>query len=463
MMANFIVAVIMIPLVFAMISFIFANYAKRLGLAFSTLWLTVAAFLFYEVTNNALIYEFAGFAAPLGIIYVATPLGALMVLLSAVILFCITLYTVFSNASPIFYPLAAFLACGLGVVFLSNDIFNIYVGLEITGLSAVALTAYSQKKQNIQAAIQYFFATLLGSGFYLLGVALLYARYGVLDITLLAQLSTNDLPTFAATVCVVAGLSLKTALFPFHFWLPKAHANAVAPISALLSALVVKASFYLIYRFYYELFSFDFIAEILTLFGIVAIFYGGFLALYAKTIKLLIAYSTLSQLGYLFLVFSIDADIIKQAMVFHLISHALAKGGLFLAAGAILLSLGEKNIGGLKGLGSKMPIVAFVFGLSTLTLIGLPPSLGFVAKWQYLVGAFAYEQMVVVVALLGGGILSAAYLFKILLLSLQTPPKGQQSQIRLKSTFVMQWIAFTLSFSSVALGFFANAIEKGLF
>jgi formate hydrogenlyase subunit 3/multisubunit Na+/H+ antiporter MnhD subunit len=461
MTANLIVAVIIIPLVFATLSFVFAQNAKYTGLIFSILWLCIACVLFYAQQNSSLIqHDFAGFAPPLGISYKLGGFGASAVLLYAVLIFCITLYSFFSNESPIFYPLTAFLACGLGVVFLSNDIFNIYVGLEITGLSAVALTAYSQKKQNIEAAIEYFFATLFGSGFYLLGVALLYAKYGVLDMALLAQLGTNDLPTFAAAVCIVAGLGLKTALFPFHFWLPKAHANAVAPISALLSALVVKASFYLIYRFYYELFPFDFIADVLTVLGIIAIFYGGFFALFSKSIKLFIAYSTLSQLGYLFLVFAIDADIIKQAMVFHLISHALAKGGLFLGAGAILLSLGEKNIVGLKGLGSKMPVVAFAFALSALTLIGLPPSLGFVAKWQYLLGAIEHARWSIVAALLFGGMLSAAYLFKVLLLSLQTPTKGST---QLQSTQAMQWIAFTLSFASVALGFFANTSGKGVF
>ncbi|MGM0623486.1 MAG: complex I subunit 5 family protein, partial [Campylobacterota bacterium] len=353
------------------------------------------------------------------------------------------------------YPLLCFLASGLGVIFLSRDIFNIYVGLEIVGLCAVALTAFTQKDQNIKAGIAYYFATLFGSGFYLLGVALLYAHYGVLDIELLSQKMQNDLVSHFAFICLALGLALKTALFPLHFWLPNAHANAAAPISALLSALIVKASFYLLYLFYFEIFDVTAIGKLLAFFGVVAIFYGGLQALFAKNIKLLIAYSTISQLGYLFLVFTLNNDAAHSATLLHIIAHALAKGGLFLASGVMIYYFASKKLRALKGLGSTLPVTAFTIALSAITIIGLPPSLGFFAKWHYLTAAFEANHWAVVAAVLLGGMLSASYLFKLLILSLQTPNK---SVLQSSSTRLLESIAFTLALSSVLLGFFTQTI-----
>lgn len=456
-MEILIVLLLITPLFFAIFSFILQDLAKYLGLIFAYVWLFLAFALLYVVaTTGALHYNFAGYPPPLGIQYIASGMSALMLALSAFLLFCVTLYSFKAyEKGKTLYPLLCFLSSGLAVVFLSSDIFNIYVGLEIVGLSAVALSAFTQKSQNIDAAMKYFFATLLGSGFYLLGVALLYAHYGVLDITLLSQKMQSDFISRFVFICIALGLSLKTALFPLHYWLPNAHANAAAPISALLSALIVKASFYLLYIFYFELFDFFAVGEILGYLGIATIFYGGMQALFAKNIKLLIAYSTLSQLGYLFLVFLLNTKGAQDAVLLHIIAHALAKGGLFLASGVIIYYFATKKITALKGLGSTLPLSAFTVALCSVTIIGLPPSLGFFAKWYYLVSAFETKQWTVVISVLLGGVLSGAYLLRLLVLSLQTPNKSVLKSVNSK---MLESIAFTLALLSVSLGFFTKYI-----
>ncbi|PJF34113.1 MAG: oxidoreductase, partial [Candidatus Thermofonsia Clade 1 bacterium] len=136
--------------------------------------------------------------------------------------------------------------------FLSGDVFNLYVTLELLGFSAVALTALAGKPNVLKAAMRYLIISLSGSLMYLMGVAFLYGGFGALDIAQLNSL-TRETPALAvAAALMTAGLAMKTALFPLHFWLPPAHANAAAPVSALLSALVVKGSFYILLRLWLE-------------------------------------------------------------------------------------------------------------------------------------------------------------------------------------------------------------------
>jgi formate hydrogenlyase subunit 3/multisubunit Na+/H+ antiporter MnhD subunit len=362
----------------------------------------------------------------------------------------------------LFYPLSSFLALGFVVIYLSQDIFNNFVGLEIVGLSAVALSALQKSFKSIHSALVYLFATLVASGFYLLGVAIIYAKYSLLDIASLQQVVQNDVGTLVAFGSMVIAFLIKTALFPFSFWLPKAHANALSPVSALLSALVIKTTFYLLYLYSSTLFSFAInIHTLLGILGIIAIFYGGMKAFLSTNLKILIAYSTISQVGYLMVVFSLGHPYAFYGMVFVLLSHAFAKAGLFLAAGVIVHKAKSKSIEMLQGYASITPIAVFAIGLSSVSLIGLPPSLGFVSKWYYLQSTFESSSWIFFGAILVGGILSALYLFKILILFLDKPLEATQTAQSSKeklSLSVLQWSAFSLSFFSVFLGLFSNVL-----
>jgi formate hydrogenlyase subunit 3/multisubunit Na+/H+ antiporter MnhD subunit len=230
----------------------------------------------------------------------------------------------------------------------------------------------------------------------------------------------------------------------------------------LLSALVIKTTFYLLYLFTTSLFSFATnISIVLGFFGVVAIFYGGVQALIAKDLKILIAYSTISQVGYLLVVFALDHPYGYYGMVFVLLSHALAKSGLFLASGAMISHAKTKNINKMQGYASITPVAVFAIGLSSVSLIGLPPSLGFVSKWYYLQSSLETSSWIFFGAILGGGILSALYLFKLLILLLQKPlEKDENLEKKEVQNFpkMFQWCAFSLSFFSVFLGFFSSFI-----
>lgn len=400
-----------------------------------------------------------GWGAPLGIDLAADGLSAAMLLLTQGVALPLAIHAraYFKAGDPAgvwFWPLLGFLLAGLNALFVSADLFNLYVTLELVGLAAVGLVAAGGGTQQVAAALRYLFATLLGSGAYLLGVALLYGAYGTVSSATLLPLVTAEAPrlVWIAAGLMVTGLLLKTALFPFHFWLPPAHGGAPAPVSALLSALVVKASFYLILRLWLGplqalLPSF---AWLLALLGAAAIFWGSWQAIRAVKVKRLIAYSTVAQLGYLFLIFPLlPAPGALQAGVMQVFAHGLAKAGMFAAAGVMIKATGQDTVAGLAGAVERLPVTFFAFGLAGMTLMGLPPSSGFLAKWQIIDAALAQGHWVIAVVALAGGLLAAVYVFRVLRQAfLQAPVPDTATAV----PRTLEWTAFALAAASVLLG-----------
>jgi multicomponent Na+:H+ antiporter subunit D len=328
-----------------------------------------------------------------------------------------------TRASFAFWPLAFFLWAALNAVFLSGDLFNLYVALELLTLSAVALVALEGKRETVAAALRYALFALAGSLVYLLGAVLLYAAHGTLDIGLLGERTDGGAADLAAAGLMTVGLAAKTALFPFHAWLPPAHSGAPASASAMLSGLVPKASFFIALRLWFDVMPGAGEGPALTLgaLGAAAILYGSALAIVQERLKLVVAYSTVAQIGYLFLVFPLAgaADTPHPwsagawtGGVFHAVSHAAAKAAMFLAAGLFLRAIGHDRIEGLTGIARTMPMTAFAFGLAAITLMGLPPSGGFTAKYLMLTAAFGGGGIAWSVPILAGGLLAGLYLFR---------------------------------------------------
>jgi formate hydrogenlyase subunit 3/multisubunit Na+/H+ antiporter MnhD subunit len=260
---------------------------------------------------------------------------------------------------------------------------------------------------------------------YLAGVALIYTAYGTLDLTAVAGLIRAEPAAWTAMALMTAGLLLKTALFPLHFWLPPAHANAPAPVSAALSALVVKAAFYLVLRLWLDLFApvtTTAAAGLLGLLGAAAVLWGSWQALRAERLKLMAAYSTVAQVGYLFLFFPLLAglpagparDAALGGAVLLALTHGFAKGALFLAAGVVQQRAGHDRIRDLDGIAQGLPATTFAVALAGIALIGLPPSGAFIGKWELISGAIAAGQWLWVPVVLAGSLLAGAYVFRVL-------------------------------------------------
>lgn len=372
---------------------------------------------------GALDIVLGGHAAPLGIGMHLDSLAVLMLWLVAAVgglagLHALAGYPPGSRDGLRFWPCWLLLIAGLNAAFLSADLFNLYVAFELVTLMAVALVALPGSAEALRAAMRYLLLGLLGSLAYLLGVAILYSVHGTLDFYLLAgAVGTGDDATLTAAALIAVALLLKGAIFPLHLWLPPAHARAPGPVSAVLSALVVKAALYLLWRLWFwtgatlELAA---AGQILGLLGAAAVFYGACAALVQSRLKPMVAYSTVAQLGYLMLLFPLADALAFKGAAYHLLAHALAKGAMFLAAANILLALGHDRLDRLAGVDQRLPVSLFAFALAGVSLMGLPPSGGFLAKWMLLEAAFAQGAWFYAGVLLGGSLLTAIYVFRVL-------------------------------------------------
>jgi multicomponent Na+:H+ antiporter subunit D len=404
---------------------------NRVGLVTATLTTLVIMVVTVAVwQHGTLRLEIGGWGAPLGIALQADGLSAAMLLMANLVALATSVYATgyFKSADQAlhFWPLWLLLWAALNGLFLAADLFNLYVMLELLGLAAAALGALTGSRDALSANLRYLLVGLLGSMTYLLGVALLYTAYGTMDMGLLADAMRTPGPIDgAALVLMTAGLALKAALFPLHFWLPPAHANAPAPVSAALSALVVKAAFYLILRLWLDLFTAlatPGASLVLGLLGAGAVVWGSWRALRAERLKLLAAYSTLAQMGYLFLFFPLLAamphgqgrDNLIAALVLMALTHGFAKSGLFLAAGLVQQQAGHDRIDELGGTAQTLPAATFAIALAGSSLIGLPPSGSFIGKWLLMQGALETGQWWWVVVAVIGTLLAGAYVFRVL-------------------------------------------------
>ncbi len=456
-----IVWVILLPLIGAMLCFLWPRQGKTLGLLTALATLLAVIALYFQLLDGGVIrYAVGGWGAPLGIALYADGLSMLMLLMSALVGVGVSLYALgYFKHSPDnpagFWPLWLLMWTGLNGLFVAGDIFNLYVTLELLGLSAVALVALAASRDALGGAMRYLFVSLLGSLCYLIGVALLYHAYGTVDIALLGTLVERNPATHVALGLMVVAMLLKSALFPLHFWLPPAHASAPAPVSALLSALVVKASFYLLLRLWFDVFStvsMD-LGMVLGVLGAAAIVWGSVLALRQTRLKLLVAYSTVAQLGYLFLPFALLSPLAWQGGVYFVLSHALAKAAMFMAAGNILAFGGHDRIADLDRVAQRLPITMTAFCLAGVSLMGLPPSGGFIAKWLLLDAALSHDQWGWAVMMMIGGLLAAAYVFKVVGFAFTQADAPHDAQP--VSPF-MEWSALALAVCAILLGLNAH-------
>jgi multicomponent Na+:H+ antiporter subunit D len=420
--------------------------------------------------GEALVLTLGGWAPPLGVALRADGISAVMLLTTSVVMVGTALFAGAqfsgpaagggeSRASLVFWTLLLGLWGAMNAVLLGNDLFNLYVALELLTFAAMPLVCLDGRPETLAAALRYLFFALLGSLLYLLGVALLYGAYGTLDIVLLSRLARADAATLVAAGLMTAGLLAKTALFPLHLWLPSAHAGAPAAASAVLSALVVKAPFFLVLRLWFGVMpelATGLAPQILAGLGALAILFGSALALRQARLKLLVAYSTVAQIGYLFLMFPLAGGADATAAgawtggMLQAVSHALAKAAMFLGAGLIAEALGHDRLRDLGGAARLLPMTVVAFGLGGLSLMGLPPSGGFVAKWLLLKAAIETQQWWWGLVLLSGGLLTGGYVFRVLSATLGRPamPLGMAVGVPLGR----QAVVLVLAVFSVVLG-----------
>lgn len=444
------VLAIILPVAGILLSLAFGgHYAERIAMLLLPAGLGVAMAIFVAIWQGGhpLVYVVGGWKPPLGISLRADGISAAMMMTTAVVIGATGIFAHGEFSQPrgqaeareplVFWILLLAIWSAINAVCTSGDLFNLYVALEMLTFAAVPLVCLKGKEETIKAALRYLLFALFGSMLYLLGAVLIYGACGTLDIALLAIRVRPEPVVWIAAALMTIGLLAKAALFPLHLWLPPAHAGAPAAGSAVLSALVVKGAFFLIVRLWFDtmptLMNFA-STQILGTLGAGAILFGSVLALRQRRLKLLIAYSTIAQIGYLFFIFPLATGSGGRALWdsvawtggwLQLCSHAFAKASMFMAAGLITEALGHDRIAELGGISRLLPITVIAFGLAGLSLMGVPPSGGFVAKWLLLEAAVMEGQWWWAVAMLLGGLLAGGYVFMVLgkvLGNVSTPP-----------------------------------------
>jgi formate hydrogenlyase subunit 3/multisubunit Na+/H+ antiporter MnhD subunit len=435
----------------------------------------VATALAFGRVESGLVYLLGGWSPPLGIALRADGLTIVMMLAVAAVILGIAVYAHSSFTTPagsrearaplVFWTLLLAIWGSLNLVFVSGDLFTLYVALELLTFAAVPLVSLDGRAETLRAALRYLLFALFGSVFYLLGAVLLYGAYGTLDIALLAARIQAEPTVLAAAALMTAGLLAKTALFPLHLWLPPAHAGAPAAASAILSGLVIKGSWFLVIRLW-----FDVLPGIVTLpsaqllagLGAAAIVVGNVVALRQQRLKLLVAYSTVAQIGYLFLMFPLAFDAAGSVLVrgaaldagmLQAISHALAKAAMFMAAGLFYHALGHDRIAELAGAGRALPISLVTFALAGVALMGLPPSGAWVAKKLLLDAAAGSGQWWWEAVLQLGGFLTASYVVLVLAFALRRAERPLE--LHKPVSRLAEGAALALALGSLLLGFVA--------
>lgn len=416
------------------VAFVLMPLGLALALSIAEAWLR---------EGQTLVYLLGGWAPPLGIALRADGPAVAMLLAVAGVVCGIGIYAhadfgtppgVKESRTAFSYWLLLLAVWGaLNLVFVSGDLFTLYVALELLTFAGVPLVCLAGSGETLRAALRYLLFALCGSVLYLLGAVLLYGGYGTLDIPLLAIAVRPEPIAWTALALMTAGLLAKTALFPLHIWLPPAHGGAPAAASAVLSALVIKGSWFLVLRLWLDVMPGVATlpsAQLLAGLGAAAIVVGSVVALRQKRLKLLVAYSTVAQIGYLFLLFPLafDAtgamalrDTAQAAGLLQAIAHATAKAGMFMAAGLVYAALGHDRIDDLAGAARALPVAVLAFLVGGVALMGVLPSGAYLAKKLLLASADASGQWWWTLVLQGGAAFTAAYVVLIAVRVLRRP------------------------------------------
>lgn len=457
-------AIVLWPLFAATLALFHPAQARHWGIigALGTAALGIAV-MGLETANWVL----GGWALPLGIGWRLDQLAQWMLLIAAVVGLFISVYAWLDESIPTaFWWLWPGAWGALNALFLSADVFNVYVTLELLSISAVALVAISNKAGAIQAAMRYLLVSLLGSMLFLLGVALLYGEYASLDMVYLAQQMQSGPVMTLALAAMTVGLIAKTALFPLHAWLPLAHGRAHAVVSAILSALVIKASFYLLIRLWLEVFApldlalaFWFWA----LLGSLAVFWGALQALVTPSLKQLVAWSTVAQVGWLFIGLALMIETQSQfswawGLVGLIVAHALAKSAMFLAVGNIQQRAGHDDLMQLGYVLRSERKTMFAFAIAGVSLAGLPISAGFLAKWWLLELSFDHQAWWLLGVLILGSLMTAGYVLRVLNLAMTSQAQPQTLQ---PIHAGRDWLVLLLAMLAIISGLSAQSLWGG--
>jgi len=428
MIENAPIIAIILPLFGAFLTPIISMVSKRFHAERACNWfavvvlvttLAVVAAMGVAVwSGGIMVYKLGGWSPPWGIVLAVDGLNLLIALIVAGVSSLVAIYSLVymrrDTRLDLYCVLLLLVTAGAMGVTLTGDIFNLYVFFEIMSIGSYALVAFRRKWDSVEAGIKYMIIGSLGTSLILLGIALLYGMIGSLTIADLAQklgqVAASDV--IVPLALLITGFGIKIAMIPLHAWAPDAYQAAPSSISALLAGATTTAGLYAMIRVVYMMFGAFGVGTMFAIFGLVTMVVGALMALTQRDLKRLLAYSGISQMGYILLGVGLGTALGVQGGLFHLLNNAIFKVLLFMCAGAILYRVGTTNLNELGGLGKNMPITAGLFVIGALAISGVPPLNGFASKWTiYIAGIEAGKAVFSLIAIIMS-VLTLAYFLK---------------------------------------------------
>ena len=404
------------------------------ALLIAELFLNGSTLLYVLGTGEAFVYVMGKFPAPWGNEIRAGVLEALVALF-----FCIIMLLsleggvkkladeVEEGKTYLYYVLCDLLLSSLLALVYTNDLFTAYVFVEINTIAACGLIMIRQNGRTIEAAARYMIMSLLGSGLLLMGICMLYDLTGHLlmsnikeQVAMISEVGEYRIPLLVAIALISVGLSIKSALFPFHAWLPDAYGYSTVSSAAILSSLVSKGYIFLLFKIVYRVIGFEVfyssrIIDILFIFGLMGMIFGSLSAIKENDIRRMIAFSSVAQIGYIYMGIGMGTQAGMSASVFHILSHAATKSLLFMAAiGLTEVSDGSRQFIKLTGAAYRNKWAGAAFTMGALSMVGVPLFSGFISKLLFAQAA-VQNQMKMLPALIVLGIstiLNAIYFMK---------------------------------------------------
>ncbi len=423
-----VVAPLMTAIVNTLIGQRYRNAAFLLTLAAMSVCLAASVLIFNAVNLNGVIqYQLGGWAPPMGIVFRIDHLNAFIMILIFFIALTSAIHAQKSiqkelpDKNTLFWSLFLLLITGLIGIAVTGDLFNLFVFLEVASLTGYALVAVGDKRATV-AGIRYLILGSIGASFYLLGVGYLYIATGTLNMVDLAQLLPglyHSRTVILGFAFILIGISIKTALFPMHTWLPDAYTFAPSAVSTVVAPLTTKVMAYVLIRVMFTVFEPTFstamlgITDIMVWMGTLAILFGALMALSQKDFKRMLSYIIIAEIGYIIGGIGVANATALKGALFHIINDAIMMTCLFMISGQIMYKKDGHQIDNFKGIFKTMPVTAAVFTVGALSVIGVPPTCGFFSKWYLLLGGIQAHQWGFVAALLICTMVNIALFFKI--------------------------------------------------
>lgn len=408
-----------------------------------------AVLLVYLMENDrSFAYTMGRFPAPFGNELQVEPLGALLALTFSAVMGLSLLggkTDLFADVpdakQTLYFVMTNLLLASLLALIYTNDMFTGYVFLEISTIAACALVMAKDTGPNLMATIRYLFMSLLGSGLFLIGVALLYSITGHLlmpglhdSVARLVETGQYQLPLTVIIALTTVGLGIKSAMYPFHGWLPGAHGSATTASSAILSGLVLKGYIVLMMNLLMRVFTLDAlvksgISDVVLVFGLLGMVMGSVRAMRETHIKRMLAYSSVAQVGYIFMGFGLGTEAGILASCLHILVHACTKPMLFCCAGRLSAVSGHhKNMANLRGSAHKDALAGIGFTVGALSMVGIPLLGGFVSKLHFASASLlrAEAMALTLLALAVSTVLNALY-YVPAVLAIWSRPEGSRA------------------------------------